>query len=176
MGLLTNNAITGFYSIAEKISGVIQTFPLYSFSQALFPRLSKIFHRNKPKAFEIMRRVQHITVNIALICLPIIFIFAPLVVRVICGGDYPETVLSLRLLLISVFFISSNAFRIQFLLVCGKTHIYSRIHVVMALVGLPLIFLFIYSFSYLGAAVATVIIEAGIFIITYFTVKRMAFR
>ena len=86
---------------------------------------------------------------------------------------YPETVLALRLLLIAVFFVTANAFRVQFLLVCGKTHIYSRIHVIMAMVGLPLIFLLIYSFSYAGAAVATVVIEAGIFTITYFTVRRL---
>ena len=173
VGLLTNNTITGFYSVAEKIAGFIQTFPLASFSQALFPRLSKIFHRNKVKAFEIMHKVQHITLNISLICLPLAFIFAHLIVRVICGGDYPETVLSLRLLLISVFFVTSNAFRVQFLLVCGKAHIYSRIHVIMALVGLPLIFLLTYSFSYAGAAIATVAIEAWIFTITYITVKRL---
>ena len=123
-----------------------------------------------------MQRIQQITINIALICLPLIFIFAHVIVRLVCGGDYYETVLTLRLLLISVFFISSNAFRVQFLLVCGKTHIYSRIHVIMAMIGLPLIFLLIYSFSYVGAAVATVVIEAGIFTITYFTVRRLTFR
>lgn len=175
VGLLTNNTITGFYSIAERIANFCQTFPLTSFSQALFPRLSKIFHKNKIKAHKIMQKVQHITNNIAMIFLPLFFIFAHLIVKVVCGKVYPETVLSLRLLLISVFFISANAFRVQFLLVCGKTHIYSRIHVIMAIVGLPLIFLLIYSFSYAGAAIATVIIEAGIFAITYITLKRLAF-
>jgi len=173
IGLLTNNTITGFYSIAEKIANFVQTFPLASFSQALFPRLSKIYHKNKAKALELMERIQHITINISLIFLPIIFIFADLISKVVCGCDYPQTVMSLRLLLISVLFISSNAFRIQFLLVCGKTEIYSRIHVIMAIIGLPLIFLLIYSFSYVGAAIATIAIEAGIFIITYFTVKKI---
>jgi PST family polysaccharide transporter len=175
VGLLTNNNITGFYSIAEKIANVCQTFPLASFSQAIFPRLSKIFHRNKLRAFKLMQRIQQITINISLICLPMIFIFAHLIVKVICGGDYQETVLALRLLLVSVFFVSANAFRVQFLLVCGKTHIYSRIHIIMAMVGLPFIFLLISSFSYVGAAIATVAIEAGIFIITYFTVRRLSF-
>ena len=175
VGLLTNNATTGFYSIAERIASLFQTFPLASFSQAIFPRLSKIFHKNRTKAFKIMQRIQQITINISLICLPVIFIFSHLIVRVVCGRDYQNTVLSLRLLLISIFFISANAFRVQFLLVCGKTHIYSRIHVIMAMIGLPLIFLLIYSFSYAGAAIATIAIEAGIFTITYFTVKRLRF-
>lgn len=176
VGLLTNNTVTGFYSIAERIAGVCQTFPLSSFSQAIFPRLSKIFHKNKKKAFEMMQRIQHITINISLICLPLIFIFAHLIIRIVCGGDYGETVLSLRLLLISVFCVAANAFRVQFLLVCGKTHIYSRIHVLMAMIGLPLIFLLTYAFSYVGAALATVVIETGIFTITYFTVRKFSFK
>ncbi|MBI3315227.1 MAG: flippase [Candidatus Omnitrophica bacterium] len=175
VGLLTNNTLTGFYSVAERISGAIQTFPLSSFSQAIFPRLSKIFHKNKAKAFEIMRHIQLITIVISLICLPVFFLLAPLIVKLVCGGTYPAAVLSLRFLLVSVFFISSNAFRVQFLLVCGRTDIYSKIHVSMAMIGLPLIIIFIYAFSYAGAAIATAAIEAGVFTITYFTVKKLKF-
>ena len=175
VGLLTNNTLTGFYSIAEKIANAVQTFPLSSFSQAIFPRLSKIYHKNKMKAFKIMEQVQLITVIISLIFLPLIFILAPFIVKLVCGGTYPAAVLSLRFLLISIFFISSNAFRVQFLLVCGKTDIYSRIHITMATIGLPLIIILIYSFSYVGAAMATAIIEAGVFTMTYFTVKKLTF-
>lgn len=174
VGLLTNNTLTGFYSVAERIAGLCQTFPLTSFSQALFPRLSKIFQKSKRRAFEFMRRIQQITVGISVFCLPLIFLFAHSIVRIVCGGDYHEAVLSLRLLLVAVFFVSSNAFRIQFLLVCGKTHIYARIHVIMAMIGLPLIFLLISSFSYAGAAIATIVIEIGIFLITFVTVKKLS--
>ncbi len=175
VGLLTNNTLTGFYSIAEKIANAVQTFPLSSFTQAIFPRLSKIFHKNKIKAFEIMNQVQLITIIVSLIFLPLTFILAPFIVKLVCGGTYPAAILSLRFLLISVFFISSNAFRVQFLLVCGKTDFYSRIHITMAAIGLPLIIAFIYSFSYVGAAMATAIIEAGVFTMTYFTVKKLHF-
>jgi PST family polysaccharide transporter len=175
IGLFTNNTLTGYYSIAERIANVCQTFPLWSFSQAIFPRLSAIYHRNKKKAYEIMVRIQEITILISLICLPIVFIFSERIIKIVCGGDYATANLSLRLLLIAVFFVSANAFRVQFLLVCGKTEIFSRIHVVMAIIGLPLIVLLTYSYSYIGAAVATVIIEAGIFTVTFFTVRRIKF-
>jgi len=175
VGLLTNNTLTGFYSIAEKIANAVQTFPLSSFTQAIFPRLSKIYHKNKTRAFDIMQQVQLITVIVSLIFLPLAFVLAPFIVNLVCGGTYPAAVLSLKFLLVSVFFVSSNAFRVQFLLVCGKTDTYSRIHITMAAIGLPLIIIFIYSFSYAGAALATAIIEAGVFTMTYFTVKKMAF-
>ncbi len=175
VGLLTNNTLTGFYSVAEKIAGAVQTFPLSSFTQAIFPRLSKIYHKNKAKAFTIMEQVQLITVIVSLFFLPMFLFLAPWIVGIVCGGNYPAAVLSLRFLLLSVFFISANAFRVQFLLVCGKTGPYSRIHITMATIGLPLIIIFIYSFSYAGAAMATVIIEAGVFCMTYITVKKLKF-
>jgi len=175
LGLLTNNSITGFYSIAEKIANACQTFPLNSFSQALFPRLSSMFQKNKNRAFQITMRIQQITTILSLIFIPLIFIFSDIIIKAVCGGTYTEAVLSLRILLISVFFVTSNAFRVQFLLICGKTDIYSRIHVIMAIIGLPLIFLLIDSFSYAGAAAATALIEAGIFTITFFTVKKFSF-
>jgi polysaccharide transporter, PST family len=176
IGLLTNNNITGYYSIAERIANACQTFPLMSFSQAIFPRLSHIFHRNKTKAFQIMGHIQQITTSISLICMPLIFILAPLIVRFVCGNESYEAVLSLRLLLISVFFVHANAFRVQFLLVSGKTQLYSRIHVIMAILGLPLIILLIASFSYTGAAAATIAIEFGIFTITYLAIKNLHFH
>ena len=173
VGLMTSNTLTGFYSIAERISNVAQTFPLSSFSQAIYPRLSNIYRRNSAMAFRLMQEIQHITIYISLICLPLIFIAAPLILRVVCGGDYPQATMTLRLLILSVFFISANAFRVQFLLVCGRTQTYSRIHITMALIGLPLLILLIHSFSYLGAAMATVIIEAGTFTLTWIKVLEL---
>jgi len=175
VGLLTDKTITGFYAIAEKIAGAVQTFPLLSFSQAIFPRLSKIFNKDKALAFEIMRQIQLVTTGISFFCLSLAFIFTPEIVRVFCGGDYYSTVLSLRLLFIAVFFVSANAFRVQFLLVCGKTDVYSRIHVFMSMMGLPLIFFLVASLGFTGAAFASIGIEAGIFFITYYSIRNLKF-
>jgi PST family polysaccharide transporter len=175
LGLFTNNTITGFYSVAEKIANACQTFPLDSFSQALFPRLSKLFQENSVKALTIMRQLQKIATIIATLCLPIIFIFAGFIVTAVCAKAYPEAILSLRLLLIAVFFVIANAFRVQFLLVCGKTRAYSRIHVTMAAIGVPILLFSIYYFSYVGAALATAVIEAGTLFATYRTIKNFSF-
>ncbi len=166
VGLLTNNIITGYYSIAERICGVIQTFPLASLSQAIYPRLSRIYAKSKQRALNLMRKVQYSTTLTALLAIPIIFFISPFIVKITCGKEFPDVVISLKVLLLSVFFTSANAFKVQYLLVSGRPDIYSRIHVGAALLGLPLIFIFIYYFSFLGAAAATITIEAVIFIST----------
>ncbi|MFA5199906.1 MAG: polysaccharide biosynthesis C-terminal domain-containing protein, partial [Candidatus Omnitrophota bacterium] len=174
VGLLTNNVITGYYSLAEKIANYIQTFPLDSFTRAVFPRISNVCVRNKQRAIAIMYKIQNgITLGFA-VSLPIAYLISPWLIEIICGTAYQEVVLTLRLLLAAVFFVGANNFKVQFLLVCGRQEIYAKIHIAAAILGLPLIFLLIYQFSYIGAALATVLIEAGVFIITSLTIDRLA--
>jgi len=170
VGLLTNNIITGYYSIAERLAGFIQSFPMDSFTQAIYPRFNKVFSKNKERALRLMHKAQSYTTAGFIICLPVLLFFAPLIIRLVSGRDYPEAVLSLRILIISVFLVGANAFRVQYLLVSGRTDIYSRLHVAAALAGLPLIFILIHYFSYLGAAISKVIIEAGVIIATFMIV------
>lgn len=171
VGLLTNNTITGLYSIGEKVASLIQLFPLDSFSQAIYPRLSKIFAVDKVRALKLMYKVQKTTTMLFLAVLPVIYISAPWIVKIVCGRPYDEVIITLRLMLLAVFFIGANAFKIQFLLVCGRSNTYTKIHVAAALVGLPLIFILIWMFSYIGAAIASVIIEVAIYILTMRMVK-----
>ena len=176
VGLLTNNVLTGYYSLAEKIANIIQTFPMDSFTRAVYPRISKVFTKNKQRAVAIMYRIQdNITLGF-LISLPIAYFIAPWMINLTCGVAYKEVVLALRLLLAAVFFVGANNFKVQFLLVCGKQDLYAKIHITAALTGLPLIFILIHQFSFLGAALATVCTEAGVFILTSLIVEKLAKR
>lgn len=176
IGLLTNNVLTGYYSLAERIANVIQSFPMDSFSQAVFPRISKVFAKNKQRAVAIMYRIQDgITLGFV-ISLPIAFFLAPWIIRFACGYQNKEIILILRLLLYAVFFVGANAFKVQFLLVCGKPDLFALVHILAAIIGLPLIFLLILKFSYLGAAISTVLIEAGVFILTSIIVDKIVKR
>ncbi|MFA5100329.1 MAG: flippase [Candidatus Omnitrophota bacterium] len=166
VGLLTTNTVTGYYSIAERIAAIIQTFPLASFSQALFPRLTKIYLHNRKKAFRMMKKIQAFTTTCFLVSLPVAYLSAPWVIMAVAGKPYAEAIITLRLLILSILFIGANAFKIQFLMVCGRTASYALIHVIMAAVGMPLIFVMIRYFSYVGAAAATILIEGGIFLLT----------
>ncbi|MDD5044899.1 MAG: flippase [Candidatus Omnitrophica bacterium] len=173
IGLLTNNVITGYYSIAERVANFIQTFPLTSLSQALYPRINKIYSRSKKRAARLMHKIQNSTSFIYLCILIAVYFSTPLIVKIFCPAECPELVIALRILLVSVFFVCANAFRIQFLLVLGRPDLYSRLHISAALIGLPLIFILINHLSFVGAALATVIIEAGITLFTFKIVRDL---
>jgi PST family polysaccharide transporter len=173
VGLLTNNVITGYYAVAERLAYVIQTFPLLSFSQAIYPRISKIYSHNKKRAIKIMQKLQRSTIIAYVVALPILSLLAPWLSGIMCEVRAPIVIASLRLLLVSVMFVAANAFKVQYLLVCGKTDTYSRIHISAALVGMPLIFLSIYLFSYIGAAFSTIITESGVFTLTAIAIAKL---
>ena len=173
VGLLTNNVLTGYYSLAERIANVIQTFPMDSFTRAVYPRISNVFAKNKQRAAAIMYRIQDgITLGFV-VSLPIAYFIAPWIINLACGVAYKEVVLALRLLLAAVFFVGANNFKVQFLLVCGKQDLYAKIHIAAALTGLPLIFILIHQFSYAGAALATLFTEAGVFILTSIIIEKI---
>jgi PST family polysaccharide transporter len=161
-----NNAITGYYAIAEKLMGIVQTFPLASVIQALYPRLSKIYAENKLKAKFIADKLQRYTTIAYLIICTTFFIIAPKVVEIVAGSSYEETVLAFRLLLIAVLFINANAFRVNFLLVSGNADIFAKIHLVMGSVGSIMVFLFCYFFSYIGTAISIILIALIVLIQT----------
>lgn len=173
VGLLTNNTFTGYYAIAEKIAGAIQTFPLDSLSQAVYPRFNKIFQTNKKKAFRLMNKVQNSITMTYLVIIPLCYLLAHLIVKLVCGNAYAGVASCLRLLLISVFFVVANALRVQFLLVCARQDLYSKIHIAAAIFGLPLTFIMIFYYSYQGAALSTILIEIAVYLSTAIFLKHL---
>jgi PST family polysaccharide transporter len=168
-----NNAITGYYAIAEKLMGIVQTFPLVSVIQTLYPRLSKIYAENKLKAKFIADKFQRYTTIAYLIICITFFIIAPKVVEIVAGSSYEETVLAFRLLLIAALFINANAFRVNFLLVSGNADIFAKIHLVMGSLGSIMVFLFCYFFSYIGTAISIILIALIVLIQTIIEDKRI---
>jgi PST family polysaccharide transporter len=168
-----NNATTGYYAIAEKLMGIVQTFPLVSVIQALYPRLSKIYTENRWRAKFIADKLQRYTTIAYLIICITFFIIAPKVVEIVAGSPYEETILAFRLLLIAVLFINANAFRVNFLLVSGNADIFAKIHLVMGTVGSIMVFLFCYFFSYIGTAISIVFIALIVLIQTIIEEKRI---
>lgn len=166
VGILTNNVLTGYYTIAEKLMNVIQTFPLASLVQAAYPRLGSIYVKDPVGSFRKMKTFQAYTTLLYAVGLPLVYLLSPLLVRAVAGTVFPQVTLVFRLLLISVFIINANAFRVQFLLIAGKDKLYLKIHFFSSLIGIILIFLGTYLWSYLGPAIVLAGVEFAVLVAT----------
>jgi len=173
VGLLTNDTITGFYAIAEKFIRIIQSAVLAPLAQTVYPRLTKIYAEDPARSFRIMRKLQTgITIGY-LFAFPILFVFAPVIIKLVAVHIYPETLLSLRLLLIATFFVGANAFRVQFLLVSGEKKVFARIHLIAGGIGIFLTFLLTHWLSYVGPSIALIIIESSVLLLTIRSIKKL---
>lgn len=175
VGLIAGNVITGYYAVAEKIIALLILFPLGLLLQAAYPRLSKIFSENAMVAENMTKRLQDMANIFYMFITLVMYIFAPHVVRVMCGAPYYEAMISLRILLIGMFFIAANAFRVHFLLICGKSNIFARIHVFMGVFGAFLTILATYYFSYIGTASSVIVIEIMVLCLTIWHIKKYGY-
>lgn len=172
VGLFTNNTITGYYTIAEKLMEIVQTFPLASLTQSLFPRLSKIHSENPKKAYKIVKKFQKYVIIFFFFLIPILWVLAPWIVDIVAGEPYEDTILAFKILLIAAFFINANAFKIFYLLIGGKGEIYAKIHVLMGIFGCFLTFLAVYLLGYIGAAITILFIAIFVLVLTNYYLKE----
>jgi O-antigen/teichoic acid export membrane protein len=138
---------------------------------AVYPRMSSLYAQNPERGYRIMRKLQRYTMLGSLVVLPLVFLLAPWIVLVVTGSAYHETILVFRLLLIALFFINSNVFRVQFLLISAPPRVYSRMHIIVGVLGIILTFLATYWFSYLGTAAVIIIIELLMLLMTMKNLK-----
>ena len=117
LGLLTNNTLVGYYSIAEKF--ITAANGLFSpISQALYPYISRTVH-NEDKTSNIIRirKLTKLAAMLGAIFSLGLFIFADPLISILFGPEYASSIVILRILSIIPFMVSlSNIFGIQTML------------------------------------------------------------
>ncbi len=166
MGLFTTNQATGYFAIAERMTTLVLLFPKALLLQAAYPRLSMLHSRDPGGVEKLIKRFQRIITGSYLVTVPLFFLFAPSVTRLVCGFPYPEVVLSFRILLLGVFLVAANVFRVNRFLITGQSHIYAKIAIICGAAGVFLTFFFTYFFSFRGAACSFVAVAILAFILT----------
>ncbi len=166
VGLIADNTITGYYAIAERIMNVIQMFPYASLLQTLYPKLAKLYAEDSNKAIILTNKLQNYIRLILLIELTAMYFASPLIVKLIAGNAYSEVILTLRILLLAIFFINANMLKVHFLLISGKSDVFMKIHILMGIFGVPSILVMTYFFSIIGPAITIVLIALFVLVAT----------
>lgn len=155
LGFLTNDAVVGVFSASEKIVRSIISL-LSSVSQVTFPRINSYYKESKAKALDFGKKLLALSGIIALGIGFLLFISAPLLVRILFGlPQYAETINIIRISSLLPFFaICNGILAINFLITFDlKKHL-------AGIVGIGCIFslLFIIPAVLLGEAKGVAII------------------
>ena len=148
----------GIYSLAYKVLENILVLWGY-YLATVYPLLASLVKKQEEKFWEIWRRSNIIAVEFGLILIVSGYVFAPLLIRILGGKGFEESVLALRILLFSVpLFFINNLFYHLFL-------VKERIKELLATIASSLILnfilniIFIPKWGYIAAAFNTLLTE-----------------
>jgi len=159
LGLLTNDTIVGYYSAAEKIIRAVQGL-LTPVSQAVYPYVSRLIHTARGEGIRFLRRMTVMVGGVSFVLSAIIFFSAGIIVRLVLGGRYSESVAVLRILSFLPFVIAlSNIFGIQTMLNLGYKKAFSRILIGASLLNIVLAFILVPPFRQTGISFAVLVSE-----------------
>ncbi|MEO1785334.1 flippase [Thermodesulfobium sp. 4217-1] len=159
LGLFTNNTIVGYYSAAEKIIKAVQGL-LGPVSQTIYPYVSRLANQSKEIAIMFIKKITILIGSVTFILSLGIFIFANLIVKILFGNQYIESVVILRILSFLPFIIAlSNIFGIQTMLTFGYKKAFSRILILASAINIILSIILIPIYQANGTAFSVLISE-----------------
>jgi PST family polysaccharide transporter len=173
LGLVTNNTITGYYSIAEKILKSVQSLqgPL---GQALYPVFCTKYGIDK-KNFKLYHfKYLKLIISIYTSLIISIILLSPYIIKIVAGKTYYESVLDLRILSVVVLVGGLNYyFGILGLIPLKFEKEFSRFVIIVGLLNIILCSLLSYLFNDVGASISLVLSEIILLILIITKIKAI---
>jgi len=159
LGLFTNNTIVGYYSAAERIIKAVLGL-LSPISQTLYPHISKLIKESEETGIKFIRKVTSLIGGLSFVLSLSVFIFADLIVKIILGSHYAESVVVLRILAFLPFIVGlSNVFGIQTMLTLSYKKEFSKILIFASIINVTLAFIMVPVFKHIGISISVLLSE-----------------
>lgn len=170
LGLLTNNTLVGYYSIAEKIINAVNGL-FNPISQALYPFISRtVNNKDKNSNIIMIRKLTKLAAILGMIFSIGVFVFAEPVINILFGAEYVSSITVLRILSIIPFMVSlSNIFGIQTMLTFNYKKAFTKIVLMGGIIDIVLGIILIILFKEIGIAISFAITE------TFITIAMLTF-
>lgn len=170
LGLLTNNTLVGYYSIAEKITLAVNGL-FTPISQALFPFISRnVNEKDSKTSIRFIRKLTKLAAILGLLFSVGLFLFADIIINVLFGPEYHNSIIILRILSVLPFMVSlSNVFGIQTMITFNYKEAFTRIVLLGGILDVILGITLITLLQEVGIAISFVITE------TFITVAMLLF-
>lgn len=159
LGLLTNAVAVGYYSAAEKIVTACAGL-LGPLSQAVYPRFSRLARESRAQTLLWARRMLALTGGGSLILSVLLFVGAPLIVKIVLGPKYTPSAAVIAIMSpLPVLIAISNVLGVQLLFPFGHEKRVLAIVLVAGLINITLAVLLAPRWQAPGMATAVVISE-----------------
>lgn len=145
LGFFCGEFANGILDAGKRIYQIVYGF-VSNVSRVFFPFLSRRLEKHKFFA--------RIYILIGLFCSVFLFVCAPLLIDLLFGSNFKDSVLVLRIISVSfVFLTMQSVYGTNYLLVIGCEKLMRNITLISSIIGFIIAFPLIYHFSYVGAAI-----------------------
>jgi O-antigen/teichoic acid export membrane protein len=161
----------GWYNAAYVVVNFITLISML-LMQAMFPVLSSLYKKEKAKLRKTAERLFRYLLVIAVIFVPIIFIFSDRIIDLIYGSGYSHSVLALKILIFVIIFLFPGNLFAHVLASSNRHKALSLINLVGVMVNISLNFILIPRFGFVGAGISTIITEILLCLLLYTVMSR----
>lgn len=176
LGLLTNNTLVGYYSIAEKIVLAVNGL-LNPISQALYPFISREVATDKKTSIKFIRKITKIMAIVGIVLSVGLFVFADLIISILFGEAYHNSIILLRILSILPFVVSlSTIFGIETMLTFNYKKAFTTIVMLGGILDIILGIILITLMKEIGIAISFAITETFITIAMFIFLQKKGIK
>lgn len=161
----------GTYNLSYKVFENILVFPVF-FVNSIYPFLIENHTRGVQKLRTMVKKSLLFLLFVAFLISLFSFLFSPFIIRLLAGGGFSDSVLTLRILSFSLPAFFVTALLMWVLITLGKQWLLFKIYFLAMVLDLVLNLIFIPKYGFLAAAVTTGATEALVLILEgYFVWK-----
>lgn len=173
LGFMKTDADVGYYSTAVKVKGILVSL-VTSLGTVLLPRASYYIENGEIDSFTSLSKKAMNFVFISAIPLSIYFtIYAKNVIYLLSGSAFHNSILPMRIIMFTLLFIGmSNLTGVQMLVPLGRENIVLISEIIGGLINFGINVILIPKFSFIGAAIASVVTEFLIALIQYIYLRK----
>ena len=166
----------GLFSAADRIRQ-ISLGPISPLSSALYPYISRAMSHNRENALSLARRLLLMFGSLMAIVTLVMFLSAPLLVRIIMGPGYESAISVLRIMALIPFLVGLNTcLGMLIMLPLGMIRQYSRLLLGCGFANLGLLAVLGGWFGAIGAACALVLTETAVVVAMFIALYRHGVR
>jgi len=176
LGLFTNNVIVGYYAVAEQII-IAAAGLLYPISQSIYPYISKTIDKSQEEGIKFIKKMILIMGGFSGFISIVIFILAGLIINLLAGPQYEESITVLRILAFLPLLIAlSTVFGVQTMLTLNYKKAYSNILLFAGILNVVLAFILAPLFQQIGVSVAFLITEMFVTLNTFLFLQKKGIK
>lgn len=172
LGLLTTDAVVGFYAAGDKIVRAVQGLQL-PLSQAIFPHIGRLASESKAAALNFTERVARLVAAATFVLSLGLFFGAPYVVSLVLGPGFEASVPVVQILAFLPFVVGlSNIFGVQVMVNFGMKKALAKILAIAGIFNVVLALVLVLPLQHIGVSIAVLATETLVTATMYFALHR----